>query len=58
MACLPHPVPMPPLLVHHPQGCGARTSLHAIDITLVAMLTIERVTHGREALWIFNDQGD
>jgi hypothetical protein len=26
--------------------------------TLVAMMTIERVIHGREALWIFNDQGD
>jgi hypothetical protein len=26
--------------------------------TLVAMLTIERAIPGREALWIFNDQGD
>jgi hypothetical protein len=27
-------------------------------LTLVAMLTSERVIRGREALWIFNDQGD
>lgn len=49
---------MPPLLVHGPKACGGHPSLHAYDITLVAMMTIERVIHGREALWIFNDQGD